>query len=162
MKVSDLMTTSVVKVQETDPVARVRRLLGGQAFHALPVVDDWDYLVGIVTCADFVDIQGDETRHPVKEVMQRRVYTIPENVDVVLVARFMAKYHVRHLVIQRFGKVKAILSSFDLLRALAEPEELPDSDKHEDTPEDPRAELERLGLRFVDTLGNPDERESCQ
>jgi len=158
MKVSDLMTTEVVKVKETDPIARVRRILGGKDFHALPVVDDWDYLAGIVTCADFVDIQGDEARHPVKEVMQRRVYTVPETVDVVLVARFMAKYHVRHLVIVRDGKVHGILSSFDMLRALTE-RDVPSKRKAKQ--EDPRTELERLGLKFVDTLSNSDDAEPC-
>ena len=161
MKVSDLMTTEVVKVKETDPIARVRRILGGKDFHALPVVDDWDYLAGIVTCADFVDIQGDEARHPVKEVMQRRVYTVPETVDVVLVARFMAKYHVRHLVIVRDGKVHGILSSFDMLRALTERDVPSGSGKRKGKQEDPRTELERIGLKFVDTLSSSDGGEPC-
>jgi CBS domain-containing protein len=157
MKVSDLMTTEVIKVKESDPIARVRRLLGGQEFHALPVVDEWDYLCGIVTCADFVEIQGEEARHAVKEVMQRRVYTVPETVDVVLVARFMAKYHVRHLVIVRDGKVHGILSSFDMLRALSERDPAPKKGKPR---RDPREELEQHGLKFVDSLASSDD-EPC-
>lgn len=156
-KVSDLMTTKVVTVKDTDPIARVRRLLGDQQFHAVPVVDDWDYLCGIVTCADFVDVQGEEARHPVREVMQWRVYTVPETVDVVLVARFMAKYHVRHLVIVRDGKVHGILSSFDLLRALAEQ----DPKEGRRPRKDPRAELEEHGLKFVDTLADSDAGGRC-
>lgn len=150
MKVRDLMTTEVVKVKEEDPIARARRLLGDQEFHALPVVDPWDYLTGIVTCADFVDIDGDQAREPVKQVMQRRVYTVPETVDVTLVARFMAKYHVRHLVVVRQGRVHGILSSFDLLRVLAE------SGDAKAPREDPRVELERLGLKFLDSLSDSD------
>jgi CBS domain-containing protein len=153
VKVSDIMTAKVTQVREDDPIARVRRLLGGHQFHALPVVDEWDYLCGIVTCADFVEIQGEEAGRPVKDVMQRRVYTVPETVDVVLVARFMAKYHVRHLVIVRDGKVHAILSSFDMLKALTAREDPP---KGREVHEDLRAELERDGLKFVDTLGGKD------
>ncbi|MBL4845027.1 MAG: CBS domain-containing protein [Planctomycetes bacterium] len=155
MKVSDLMTTTVTKVKEADPIARVRRILGRQQFHALPVVDEWGYLSGIVTSADFVKIQGEEARHQVKEVMQRRVYTVRETADVVLAARFMAKYHVRHLVIARGGKVHGILSSFDMLRALTERDVPP---KEREELEDPRAELERHGLKFVDSLASSDSR----
>ena len=155
MIVSDLMTTDVVQVKEDDPISRARRLLGDGDFHALPVVDEWDYLKGIVTCADFVDIQGEETRRPVKGVMQRRVYTVPETVDVVLVARFMAKYHVRHVVIVRDGKVHGILSAFDMLRVLAEREPTR-AHPAAKANRDPREELEQLGLKFVDTLGSSD------
>jgi CBS domain-containing protein len=153
MQVSDLMTTEVVKVRESDPIARVRRLLGGQDFHALPVVDEWDYLCGIVTCADFVEIDGEAARRPVKTVMQRRVFTVPETVNVVLVARFMAKYHVRHLVVVRDGKVHGILSTFDMLRALGE-RDVPQKKRREKL--DPRVELERLGLKFVDSVDDAD------
>jgi CBS domain-containing protein len=118
--VGDLMTTEVVQVRETDPIARARRLLRSQAFHALPVVDDWGYLTGIVTSSDFVGVQGQEARRPVKDVMRRRVFTVPETVDGVLVARFMAKRHVRHLVVVRDGKVHGMLSSADLMRALGQ------------------------------------------
>ena len=153
MKVSDLMTTDVVTVKDTDPIAHARRLLGDQQFHAVPVVDPWGYLCGIVTCADFVEVQGDETRHPVRDVMQRRVYTLPATVDAVLVARFMAKYHVRHLVVVRDGKVHGILSTFDLLRALAE------QGTHGlggEPRRDPRAELEEHGLKFLDVHPDAD------
>lgn len=151
MNVKELMTTEVVKVQASDPVARVRRLLGEHAFHALPVVDEWGYLVGIVTCADFVNVQGEEMRRPVGEFMQRRVYTVPETVDVVLVARFMAKQRVRHLVIVRQGKVHGIISTFDMLRAIADRI----VDKRDRAP-DPEVELERLGLKLVDTMSSSD------
>lgn len=153
MRVSDLMTTEVIKVKDGDPISRVRRLLGEKHFHALPVVDEWDYLCGIVTCADFVEIQGEAARQPVKMIMQRRVFTVPETVDVVRVARFMAKQHVRHLVIVREGKVHGILSSFDMLRALTEPER-PNGHVGEADEEDPRVALERLGLKLLDTRGS--------
>ena len=120
MKVRDLMTTEVVLVQESDSIARVRRLLGEGRFHALPAVDEWGYLKGIVTSTDFVEILGEDARVPVRQVMQRRVYTLPDVLEAEIVARFMGKHRIRHVVVLRGGKVHGILSSFDLLRALAE------------------------------------------
>ena len=81
--------------------------------------------------------------------------------DVVLVARFMAKYHVRHLVVVRDGKVHGIISSFDMLRALTERDVPAGKGKRRAAPEDPRAELERHGLKFVDTLSSSDDGEPC-
>jgi len=120
MKVRDLMTTEVVLVKESDSIARVRRLLGERRFHALPVVDEWGYLKGIVTSTDFVEILDEHARVPVEKVMQRRVYTLPDILEAEIVARFMGKHRIRHVVVVRGGKVHGILSSFDLLRALAE------------------------------------------
>ena len=154
MKVGEVMTTKVVQVSEDDSVSRVRRILGEQRFHALPVVDAWGYLTGIITSSDFIGIQGDEARLPVKSVMQRRVFTIPETVELRLVARFMGEHRVRHLVIVRGGMVHGIISTFDLLSAMAV--ETTSSERSAKS-QDPRAVLEQHGLRFVDSLSGSDD-----
>ena len=148
MKVKDLMTTALTTVKDSDPIARVRRLLGDQSFHAVPVVNHWGDLCGIVTCADFVQVLPEESRRPVRDFMQAPVYTIPETVEVPLVARFMYMYRVRHLVITNDNKPHGIVSTFDLIKAMAESRSVgPD-----DAPApDLRTELERRGLNLIDT-----------
>lgn len=50
----EIMTTPVVKVRETEPVSIAVDLLLENMFHALPVVDDQDNLIGMVTTFDLI------------------------------------------------------------------------------------------------------------
>jgi len=150
MKVKDLMTTALTTVKDSDPIARVRRILGDQSFHAVPVVNHWGDLCGIVTCADFVGVSPEESRRAVRDFMQAPVYTIPETVAVALVARFMCTYRVRHLVVTNENKPHGIVSTFDLIKAMAEKMSVSSEDR---TGADPHRELELQGLILMDTTG---------
>tara|TARA_B100000965_G_C19582490_1_gene754236 strand:+ start:1649 stop:2110 length:462 start_codon:yes stop_codon:yes gene_type:complete len=148
MKVKALMTTALTTVKDSDPIARVRRLLGDGSFHAVPVMNHWGDLCGIITCADFVGVSPEESRRAVREFMQTPVYTIPENVDVTLVAHFMSTYRIRHLVVARDRRALGIVSTFDLIHVLAESRRNSSTSSRHQV-QDPRTELEQHGLSQV-------------
>jgi predicted transcriptional regulator len=115
--VDELMTTNVRTARETDVIGPIRDLMLDENIHAVPVLDEQDTLVGIVTSADLVEewapAQGVQT------VMTRRVFTTDPHSTAVDAARLMVDHRIHHLVVLDHSRVAGILSSFDLLRHLA-------------------------------------------
>jgi CBS domain-containing protein len=54
MRVSDIMTRSVTTTTPATPVKDAASVLAGQGFTLLPVIDETDRLVGVLTEADVV------------------------------------------------------------------------------------------------------------
>lgn len=53
---ADLMTTEVVTVPSDTPVPKAARLMHGRGLKRLPVVDDGDHVIGIVTRSDLLKV----------------------------------------------------------------------------------------------------------
>ena len=51
-EVSDVMTTSIAKISPQDKIGTAAELFLDNRFHALPVVNEYNHLVGIVTSFD--------------------------------------------------------------------------------------------------------------
>lgn len=63
--VGELMTPRPVTVGPNDTVRRAANVLRGRGIGCLPVVDDRDELVGIVTISDLLDLVGRDVEKPV-------------------------------------------------------------------------------------------------
>jgi CBS domain-containing protein len=66
-RVEELMTRDVKTVGADETVRRAANLLRGNEVGSLPVVDDKDALVGIVTATDFLDMIGRGMEEPPRE-----------------------------------------------------------------------------------------------
>ncbi len=53
------MTTGLTTIKQTDTIRRIAELLGEGHFHSLPVVDDEENVVGIVTTTDLIHYLSD-------------------------------------------------------------------------------------------------------
>lgn len=116
--VSDVMSTEVRTVGTTDAIGPVRDLLLGTGIHAVPVVDDTDEVVGIVTSWDLVEEWGPD--QPVATVMSERVRTVGPDAALITAARAMRDAGIHHLVVvDAGGAVAGMVSSLDLLGELA-------------------------------------------
>ena len=113
MTVSEVMASRVLVVAPTDEVAYLREVMLGQSYHALPVCDDEDRAVGIVTSTDLID--APHPRSEVADVMTRDVVSIGADADVSDAARLMREHRVHHLLVTTDGEISGILSTFDLL-----------------------------------------------
>ena len=122
VQVYDLMARDVFVARADDPVAQVRDLMAERKIHAVPVVGHDNEPAGIVTSTDLVLELDPDT--PVSEVMTATVYAVPPHAAVRDAARMMLEHRIHHLVVTHKKKIVGILSSYDLLRVVAEPESI--------------------------------------
>ncbi|MGH2655556.1 MAG: CBS domain-containing protein [Actinomycetota bacterium] len=133
MRVKDIMATPVVTVTPNQALKEVAALLVERGISAVPVVDQNDQLVGIVSERDLIPLETTpEPRSrilPVKgrrhvpttvaEVMTPDVVTLPESADAAEAARLMLDRGVKRIPIVKGPRVVGIVSRRDLLRVLA-------------------------------------------
>jgi CBS domain-containing protein len=115
--VGEIMTTDVITVKAHESLSHVRRVMSRHKIHAVPVLDDFDRLLGIVTATDFVGgMQPHEERASVGQVMQRRVFVLSPEANLLMLRDLMKRRRIHHVVItEEVGKVVGIVSAFDLL-----------------------------------------------
>ncbi len=64
MKVADVMTKDVIAVSENDKIGDIAQLLTTKKIHSVPVVDDENRVIGIITETDFFTKGGDNLYIP--------------------------------------------------------------------------------------------------
>lgn len=143
-KVEDVMTTDVVSVREETPYREVVDKLARNQISAVPVVDDFQRVVGIVSEADLlhkVEFAGDDTERRVFEwgtrkaargkahagtaadLMTAPAITILPDASLVNAAKRMDHEHVKRLpVINDLGRLVGIVSRADLLKMYLRPD----------------------------------------
>jgi CBS domain-containing protein len=144
MKASDIMTRTVITVDEQAPIAEALRLMLGKAISGLPVVDFNNQLVGIITAGDFfrrAELAMERPIAPWKtllfgpwssaqeyvrthartvgSVMTRETLCIVEDTPLSMIVRMMEQGHVKRLPVTKDGKVIGIVSRRDVLQPLS-------------------------------------------
>jgi CBS domain-containing protein len=134
MRAKDVMTTPVVTVSPSTRLKDVAALFVERGISAVPVVDEADELIGIVSEYDLVPLEAarDPRAHVIPighahrdvprtaaEVMTREVVCAPPDADAGEIARLMLKRGVKSIPIVEGKWVVGIVSRRDLLRVLA-------------------------------------------
>ena len=118
MKVSEVMTTEVESVQMNSTLEEVASIMKMENVGAVPVVDEDDDLVGIITDRDIVVRCVAEGKNPaetnVEEVLSHELETIEPDVDVEEAAQLMAERQIRRLPVCEDGELVGMLSIGDL------------------------------------------------
>jgi CBS-domain-containing membrane protein len=131
MLVREVMSHPVVTVRAWTTITETAQILAGQDFTCLPVLDDDDALVGIVSEADLLRkaLTPDPRRHPhlltehesrpgvVADVMTTMVESLTPGADVADAARIMVDERIRALPIVGGAKVVGMVTRRDLLRS---------------------------------------------
>jgi CBS domain-containing protein len=117
----DVMTTSgLVTVTPSTSVALAAELLTEQRFTALPVVDEADHLLGIVSEADLIHdpLDGRRSGRPrtVGEAMTRDVVALSNDAPIRELYGLLAERGFRLVPILRAGRLVGVVSRGDLLR----------------------------------------------
>jgi CBS-domain-containing membrane protein len=142
--VRDVMTTTVVLVDESVGFKDIVRRMEDSNVSALPVVDAAGHLVGIISEADLL-LKEEHAREPHRRPLERRlrrterakagglfaaqlmtapVITIGPEASLGQAARLMHEKHVNRLpVVEEGGKVVGIVSRADLLKVFMRPDE---------------------------------------
>ena len=116
IKVHELMTRSVVTAQPHQSVEHARQILDKNRIGALPVVDNEQHPIGIVSSTDLA--QDLKAGTPISSIMTDKVYTVPQYDDVSIAARVMRNHRIHRVVVTHEKKVVGMLSAFDLLKLI--------------------------------------------
>jgi len=147
MVAKDIMTTDVVVVRKDTPVADIAMLMATHGISGVPVVDDDDHIVGVVTEDDLLlkhDMQKgaphrialfglwvvpDEMLQKAyckarceataADLMTKNVVFFEEEDDVDKIAEVMVQKRINRVPIVRDGKLVGIVSRADILRGIA-------------------------------------------
>ena len=114
VKVSELMTESVVTTRPHKSIEHVRAILERNELSAVPVVDSDQQPVGIVSATDL--LPNLKPNSPISSIMTEKVYTVPQYDDVSTAARVMRNHKIHRVVVTHEQRVVGVLSSFDLLQ----------------------------------------------
>jgi CBS domain-containing protein len=144
MKVRDFMITKVFTVKPSDTVKELLDILNSNRIGGVPVVDDKDHLVGMVSDGDVLrylapkplgiaglvyiiedgkieDIVQAKLDTPVKDIMTKRnlLFVSPdEEFDKTI--RLLSRHHFKKLpVVNGAGRVIGVLSRGDIIRNIS-------------------------------------------
>jgi CBS domain-containing protein len=115
MKARDVMTTKVIAVKEDQTRQQAARLLSQHRISGLPVVNDENAVVGVVTEYDVIGRQGEM----VGDIMTRSVISVAPDTDVEEVSHILVHDHIKRLLVLDRGRLIGIVSRADLVRVIA-------------------------------------------
>lgn len=128
MRARDIMSTPVVTVTPETPVKTAEGMLARHGFTALPVLDEDEQLIGIVTEADFVADRFPPEPQPVgrrvTDVMTTPARTVDVDTDVAQLARLMLDERVRSVPVLDRGRLIGMVTRRDFLRVLSRPDQV--------------------------------------
>jgi CBS-domain-containing membrane protein len=120
-----IMTTELITLLPTANLAEARELMHTHKIHHLPVVDDNNTLIGLVTltnllaATDSVLRDPDNSIHPedviVKDIMVTDVATVDEHASLRQAALFLEKHRIGCLPIVTDGMLKGIITETDFV-----------------------------------------------
>ncbi len=137
MHVRDLMTTDVVAVAPTTSMRDAARMMFRYRVSGLPVVDPDDHVLGIITEGDFLAMEVERAEKGtapeiVDEVMSRSVLTVPPDLEVIEVARFMHSNDVKCVLVVEDERMVGVISRFDIVAGFTRPDDLIEDEIKED------------------------------
>ena len=148
MLAKTIMTKDVIAVRPEEKVEKVVRILVDNKISGVPVVDEDNYVVGIITEKDLM-IKASELKVPfyvtlfdsiiflenpmrfnndikkytaasVKEAMTAKVISVEEDTPVSEIVAIMQKRNINRVPVLRHGKLIGIITRNDILKSLVE------------------------------------------
>ena len=141
-----IMTTELITLLPTANLAEARELMHRNKIHHLPVVDDNNTLIGLVTltnvlaATDSILRDPDNSIHPsgviVKDIMVTDVATVDERASLRQAALFLEKHRIGCLPVVTDGMLQGIITETDFVAvAINLLEQLEESEPDDDLAE---------------------------
>lgn len=146
MKVADIMTDTVITASPDDTVLSIVQTMLDNRISAVPIVDDDERLIGIVSEGDLMNRPETQTRHKsrswwlqllagpadqandflkvygnkARDVMTSSPVTATEDETPAEIARKLERHRIKRVPIVRDGKLVGIVSRANLLRSFGQ------------------------------------------
>ena len=118
MKLRDIMTTPVIRINPEESVAVAARTLSHYNIGAMPVCGSDGRLCGMITDRDIVTRCLAAGRSPsatsVREIMTTKLYVARPEMDASVAAGLMGREQIRRLPVMDNGKLCGMISLGDL------------------------------------------------
>ena len=118
MKIKEIMTKDVSAVSPQDSIIEAAKIMQKRNVGCIPVCDNNQQVVGILTDRDIVIRVVAEGRNPkdldVSKVMSNDVTLANPNMDAEEAATIMAQHQIRRLPVQEQGQLIGIVAIGDL------------------------------------------------
>ena len=118
----DIMTEDLVTIRPTATVREAVEMLLSREISGLPVVDDGDRLVGIITEFALMAVAYDKKvlDEPVSQHMTTELLTVDVKDSVRKVADLCVVHRVRRVPVLKDGRLVGLVARRDVLRAMFE------------------------------------------
>ena len=144
MQAKDIMTTTVITVGPSEKVAAIAKLLYQNHISAVPVVNDQNHLLGIVSEGDLLHRQelGTEKRRSwwltffssaderakdyikshalcAEDIMTHKLISVSEDTELGRIAELLERHRIKRVPVVREGRLVGIVSRANIIQALA-------------------------------------------
>jgi CBS domain-containing protein len=109
------MTTRVITITQEQSKQQAARLLTQHRISGLPVVNDDNVVVGVVTEYDVIGKEG----QTVRDIMTRGVISVTPDTDLEEASRILVNERIKRLLVLDQGRLVGIVSRADLVREVA-------------------------------------------
>ncbi|HDQ15302.1 MAG TPA: CBS domain-containing protein, partial [Sediminispirochaeta sp.] len=119
LKVRDIMTREVTKVEAGTKMEEVHRILKEKSITGLPVVED-DRVLGIISMKDLLNALSDsKTDQRVSDFMSRKIIMLEEDMPIFFAISYFGRYSFRRFpVVDRNKRLVGIVTSRDISNKL--------------------------------------------
>lgn len=121
--IKEIMSTNVVSVNSHTPIYEALDLLTKHKISGLPVVDNQNRVVGILSEKDVLRILIDtklDVKNKVEDYMTREVISFSEEDSAIDICKFFIRSHIRRVPIVRDGVLAGIISRRDIVSLILE------------------------------------------
>jgi len=134
MSIKEIMTDNLTTVNPNTIVTQVSKLFEQNTFHHIPVVNDENICVGIISKSDYFQIQDQMTKMNqekadksnqllwrsllAEDIMTSPIISLDIGEELESAVDIFLENRVHSLVIIEDGKCKGIVTTFDLIKTL--------------------------------------------
>lgn len=142
IKIKELMTCSLVTLNEHDSLRRARRMMVEKRIRHAPVVDDENRFIGLITQRDLLavsvsrlaevdeqDMERLEEGITVGEVMNRHVIAVDADTELLEAGRYLLEHKFGCLPVLHDGHLEGILTESDFVKLVVNMLDTEDEDE---------------------------------
>lgn len=119
---SDVMIKDVITVSESTPLKEVARMFNERRITGAPVVNAGGELVGVISETDIVRKTtniGAWSPNTAGQIMTKPAVTVSPGDSLQRVCEMMYNRHIHRVVVAEGPEIRGILTTMDILRAIA-------------------------------------------